>query len=66
MKKVKEQSGYILALVTSRIDYRNSLQAGVPLTTIEPLQRVQNAAARTVFELGPTKHVTPCLLLQLH
>ena len=37
----------------------------LPQTTIAPLQRVQNAAARLVFELGPRQHVTPCLL-QLH
>jgi len=40
--------------------------AGLLQTTIAPLQRVQNAAARLqVFELGPKEHVTPSLL-QLH
>ena len=37
----------------SRIDYCNSALAGLPQTTTAPLQRVQNAAARLVFELGP-------------
>ena len=34
-------------------------------STIEPLQRVQNAAARLIFNLGRKEHVTPCLI-QLH
>jgi len=37
----------------SRIDYCNSALAGLPQTTTAPLQRVQNAAARLVIELGP-------------
>jgi len=32
---------------------------------LEPLQRVQNAAARLIFELSPKEHITPSLL-QLH
>ena len=43
-------------------DYCNAALAGLPQTTIAPLQRVQNAAARLVFELGPREYVTPCLL----
>ena len=39
--------------------------AGLPATTTAPLQRVQNAAARLVFNLRPRDHVTPALL-QLH
>jgi len=49
----------------SRIDYCNSALAGLPQSTTAPLQRVQNAAARLVFQLGPKEHVTPSLL-QLH
>ena len=55
----------VLALVISRSDYCNAALAGLPQTTVAPLQRVQNAAARLIFELGPREHVTPCLL-QLH
>jgi hypothetical protein len=55
----------VLAFITSRLDYCNSILAGVPQTTLEPLQRVQNAAVRLIFELGLREHVTPGLL-QLH
>ena len=55
----------ILATVMSRIDYCNSALAGLPQSTLAPLQRVQNAAARLIFELGAREHVTPSLL-QLH
>jgi len=46
----------------SRIDYCNSVLAGLPQSTIAPLQRVQNTTARLVFELGTREHVTASLL----
>jgi len=55
----------VLALVISRLDYCHSLLAGLPRSTLAPLQRVQNAAARLVFELDPRDHVTASLI-QLH
>jgi len=52
----------VLALVILRLDYCNSLLAGLPQSTLAPLQRVQNAAARLVFELGARDHVTASLI----
>jgi len=55
----------ILAFITTRLDYCNSVLAVLPQITLAPLQRVQNAAARLVFELHGCEHVTPSLI-QLH
>ena len=55
----------VMAFITSRIDYCNSLLAGLSSSTLEPLQQVQNAAARLVFGLGRFNHVIPSLI-QLH
>ncbi|KAK5928564.1 hypothetical protein CgunFtcFv8_013618 [Champsocephalus gunnari] len=55
----------VQALVTSRLDYCNSLLAGLPACAIRPLQLIQNAAARLVFNLPKFSHTTP-LLRSLH
>jgi hypothetical protein len=55
----------VAAFITSRLDYCNAMLAALPQSTLEPLQRVQNAAARLIFELGQREHVSPCLM-QLH
>ncbi len=52
------------ALVISRVVYCNALLAGLPSNTIKPLQMIQNAAARLVFNEPKRAHVTP-LFLQL-
>ena len=55
----------IHAFVSSRIDYCNSLLCGVPNCHLHKLQRIQNAAARLIFEESKYRHVTP-LLKSLH
>ena len=55
----------IQALVISRLDYCNSLLAGAPASAIRPLQLIQNAAARLVFNRPKFSHTTS-LLRSLH
>uniref|UniRef100_A0A8C1ZWJ4 Reverse transcriptase domain-containing protein n=1 Tax=Cyprinus carpio TaxID=7962 RepID=A0A8C1ZWJ4_CYPCA len=61
---LSEQATQLLvqALVLSRLDYCNALLAGLPACTIKPLQLIQNAAARVVFNESKTAHVTPLLI----
>ncbi|KAI2655879.1 Pro-Pol polyprotein [Labeo rohita] len=54
-----------LGPVISRLDYCNALLAGLPSCTIKPLQMIQNAAARLVFNEPKKAHVTP-LFITLH
>jgi len=51
----------VVSLVFSRLDYCNAILAGLPRSTIAPLQRVQNAGARLVARLGPYDHVSATL-----
>ncbi len=55
----------VQALVISRLDCCNALLAGLPSNTIKPLQMIQNAAARLVFNEPTRAHVTP-LFISLH
>ena len=49
------------SLVTSRIDYCNSLLVGLPSSSLQRLQRMLNTAARIVSLLPKHHHITPVL-----
>ena len=49
------------AFVTSRLDFCNSLLYGLPACQLQKLQRVQNAAARLICNVGRFDHITPVL-----
>ncbi len=55
----------VQALVLSRLDYRNALLVGLPASSIKPLELIQNAAARLIFNEPKRTHVTP-LFINLH
>eukprot|EP00745_Piridium_sociabile_P044749 TRINITY_DN9505_c0_g1_i25.p1 TRINITY_DN9505_c0_g1~~TRINITY_DN9505_c0_g1_i25.p1 ORF type:complete len:291 (-),score=37.38 TRINITY_DN9505_c0_g1_i25:114-986(-) len=55
----------VTSCILSRIDYCNSLLIGCPSSVIQPLQTVQNVAARLIFKSKKTQHCTP-LLHKLH
>jgi len=55
----------VMSLVISRIDHCDSVPVGLPASTLAPLQRAQNAAARLIIGLSRRSHVTPALG-QLH
>ena len=49
------------SLVSSRIDYCNSLLLGVPDNQLKRLQNIQNHAARIVARITKYDHITPTL-----
>ena len=51
----------VSALVMSRLDYCNSLLAGLPQKSLDRLQKVQNQAARIVSLTKRRDHITPVL-----
>ena len=55
----------IHAFVSSWLDYCNSLLYGLPEVQIDKIKRVQNTAARLIFEQPRFCHITP-VLSQLH
>ncbi len=55
----------IHALISSRLDYCNSLYIGLPQSTLSRLQMVQNAAARFLTGTKKRDHISP-VLASLH
>ncbi len=55
----------VQALVLSRLDYCNALLVDLSTYTIKPLQLIQKAAGRVVFNEPKKAHVTP-LFISLH
>ena len=71
LRQVRRRAGHevttrlVLALVISKLDYCNSLLAGLPTSPLNVLQKVQNAAARLICQLRPRDNVS-CSLQRLH
>ena len=52
----------IHAFVSSHLDYCNTLLFGLPKYQLDRLQKVQNAAARVIFQIAKCDHITPALI----
>ena len=53
----------ICSFVLSRLDYCNSLHAGITSTQVHKLQQIQNSAARLIMQVPKREHITPTLEL---
>ena len=58
-------SAKLLKILSSRLDYCNCLLMGAPNSVIQPLQKVQNFAARLIL-MAPRHHHSTPLLEKLH
>ena len=56
---------FLNSIVTSRLDFQNSLPLGLPECEISRLQKAQNTAARLLTRTKRRDHITP-ILKQLH
>ena len=58
---IQSTKSLVHAMVTSRLDFANSLYYGLPEKQIRKLQKVQNSAARVILKLPRHYHITPYL-----
>ena len=49
------------SLVSSKLDYCNSLYSGISQTNLNKLQRIQNSLARVIANTSKYQHITPTL-----
>ena len=49
------------SLISSKLDYCNSLYSGISQTNLNKLQRIQNSLARVITNTSKYQHITPTL-----
>ena len=62
---IETTKNLICSLIFSKLDYCNSLLVNLPKNQIQKLQRVQNSAARLIYQIKRSEHITP-FLRELH
>jgi len=50
-------------IILSRLDYCNNVLVGLPANLIRRLQSVQNAAARLIYGIRRSEHITDALVM---
>ena len=50
------------AFISSHLDYHNALLFGLPKYQLDRLQKVQNTAARVIFQIPKFDHISPALI----
>ena len=59
---VQSTKTLIHAFVSSHLDYCNMLVFGLSKYQLDRLQKVQNAAARVIFQIAKFDHIAPALI----
>ena len=57
----RESCETLIHAFITRLDYCNSLYAGLPNCEIEKLQHIQNSAARLIYKIPKWEHISPKL-----
>ena len=58
---VQSTKTLVHAFISSHLDYCNALLFGLPKYQLDRLQKVQNAAARMIFQIPKFDHIAPAL-----
>ena len=59
---VQSTKTLVQAFVSSHLDYCNALLFGLPKCQLDRLKKVQNAAARVIFQISKFDHITPAFI----
>ena len=61
LSKLSAATALANSLVSSKLDYCNSLYSGISQSNLNKLQRIQNSLARVITNTSKYQHITPTL-----